>query len=208
MIYYIFIGTLSLLLIWTLGSYLVIRNIEQPRYEVIEKTSNYEIRQYAPYIVAETSVTGDYNQATNNGFRIIADYIFGNNTTKESIAMTTPVLEQKSEKIAMTTPVINTMEDGESRSISFVLPSEYTLDTLPTPNNDQVKIRKVEAKKKAVLKFTWYATAARVENKKSELLSLLEQDGKAVIGEVQVARYNPPASMPLLLRNEIMVEIE
>jgi hypothetical protein len=123
--------------------------------------------------------------------------------------MTAPVLiSTSSEKIAMTVPVIDTEKDGDTRTISFVLPSEYTLETLPLPNNPQVKITQVLSRKVAVLSFTWYPTAQRVEKKKKELLSLLAKDGLEVDGEIQVARYNPPLSMPLMLRNEIIVAVK
>lgn len=208
MYYYILFAFIGVLVIWTLGSYLVVRNLEEPSYTVIEKRNGYEIRQYQPYIIAETEVTGSYDEATNAGFRIIADYIFGNNTAKESIAMTTPVLEQTSEKIAMTTPVINTLENEETRKISFVLPSQYTMETLPLPNNPRVLITPVKGRKVAVLSFTWYATAKRVVEKKQKLQNLLARDNERIIGDVQVARYNPPLSMPLTLRNEIIIPIE
>jgi len=207
MYYYIFGTLLLLVIVWTLGSYLVVRSIEEPTYSVLEKKVGYEIRQYAPYIIAETEVTGTYDEATNEGFRIIADYIFGNNTAKESIAMTTPVLENQSQKIAMTTPVLNTLAEDETRMISFVLPSQYTLDTLPLPNNPRVQITPVDSRTVAVLRFTWYATAERVNAKKQELLERLAKDNLSVIGDVQVARYNPPLSMPLMLRNEIIIPI-
>ena len=209
MYYYVGATILGILLIWAIGSYLVIRNIEEPKFFLVETMEGYEIRDYEPYIIAETDVTGDYGEATNGGFSVIADYIFGNNTSRSSIAMTAPVLENKtSEKIAMTAPVIDTEKDGSTRTISFVLPSEYTLETLPMPNNPQVSITEVGSRKVAVLSFTWYATTKRVESKKEELLALLEKDGLEVDGEVQVARYNPPLSMPLVLRNEIIIPIK
>lgn len=209
MYYYIGATILGVLLIWAIGSYLVIRNIEEPKFSVVETLESYEIRAYEPYIIAETDVTVNYDDATNSGFSIIADYIFGNNTSRSSISMTAPVLENKtSEKIAMTAPVIDTNKGEGSRTISFVLPSEYTLETLPMPNNPQVIITEVGSRKVAVLSFSWYATAKRVESKKEELLDLLEKDGLEVDGEVQVARYNPPLSMPLVLRNEIIIPIK
>lgn len=208
MYYYIFGGIIIVLCIWAIGSYLVIRNIEKPTYIVLEKRTDYEIRQYEPYIIAETEVTGNYDEATSNGFRIIADYIFGNNTSKESISMTTPVLEESSEKIAMTTPVINTLEGEKTRTISFVLPSKYTLETLPTPNNPQVTITQIPSRKVAVKKFSGYATAKRVGEQKEKLQQSLARDKENIIGNIQVARYNPPLSMPLTLRNEIIVEIK
>jgi len=209
MYYYFGIALLALLIIWAGGSYLVVYNIEEPKFTLVEHKNDYDIREYAPYIVAKTDVVGSYDEASSEGFRIIADYIFGNNTSRSSIAMTAPVLENKSsEKIAMTVPVIDTEKDENSRTISFVLPSEYTLETLPMPNNPQVTITQVDAQKVAVLSFSWYPTSKRVETKKNELVASLEKDGLEVDGEIQVARYNPPLSMPLMLRNEIIIPIK
>lgn len=207
--YYFIFGLIGLFLVWTVGSYLVIRNLEEPKYTVLETKNDYEIREYAPYLIAETRVTGNYDEATRQGFRIIADYIFGNNVSQSSIAMTAPVLENKaSEPIAMTIPVLETETNSEERVISFVLPSEYTLATLPRPNNPEVNIREVGTRKVAALKYTWYPTAARAEAKKTELKNLLAQDGFVIAGDIQVARYNPPLSMPLMLRNEILIPLE
>lgn len=208
-IYYIGLGFIVLLLLWTVGSYLVISTIEKPAYTVLDTRDGYEVREYSSYIVAETIVSGERQEATSQGFRIIADYIFGNNVRKQSIAMTSPVLESEtSEKIAMTSPVLSSETAGEDRTIAFVLPSSYTLENLPTPNNPQVTIREVPAHKVAVLSFTWYATTGRIEKKKEHLLQLLERDQVQVAGEVQVAQYNPPLSMPLILRNEIIIPVE
>jgi SOUL heme-binding protein len=212
MYYYIFGAVIIGLVIWIIGSYAVVWTIEEPEYTVLEKKDGYEIREYAPYIMAATTVTGDYDRATNQGFRIIADYIFGNNTKRESIAMTTPVLESPtadmSEKIAMTVPVIESASTNTTRTIAFVVPSKYTLDTLPLPNNDAVKLVAVPARKVAVLRYTWYPTAARTEVKKVELIKYLTRDGQIVAGAIETARYNPPLSMPLTLRNEILIPIE
>jgi hypothetical protein len=166
--------------------------------------------------VAQTVVpSSEYNEDLNQGFRLVADYIFGNNTTQEKISMTTPVLEspgeqnnQSSEKIAMTVPVLETQSEQATRTVAFVLPSKYTMDTLPTPNNDKVTLREVDGRKVAVLRFTWYGTPDRVAAKKATLLSALERDGVVVVSEPQAAFYNPPLSMPLVLRNEILVEVE
>ena len=207
-ILYIFLGIIILIVVWSIGSYAAVAPIETPDYSVLEKKPGFEIRQYEPYIIAETQVSGSYSEATNQGFRIIANYIFVNNTSQTSISMTTPVIEEQSEKIAMTTPVLNTLEADETRVISFVLPSKYTLDTLPQPNNSQVTLTQVEARKVAVLRFTWYPTASRVETKKQQLKKLLTEANIQSTGPVQVARYNPPLSMPLLLRNEIIIPIK
>jgi len=208
MYYYIFGGVIFVLCIWAIGSYLVIRNLEEPTYTVLEKRGGYEIREYKPYIIAETEVTGSYSEALNEGFRVIADYIFGNNSSKTSIAMTAPVLESESEKIAMTVPVINTSEGSQTRTISFVLPSEYTLETLPTPNNSKVTLTEVPARTVVALRFNWYATEGRAAKKQALLEKRIVEDGLTRTGAVQVAQYNPPFSMPLIRRNEIIIPID
>ncbi len=210
--FYIIGGVVLLLVIWAIGSYAVVRKLEEPRYTVIEKKTGYEIRQYDPYIVAETVVNStEYDQDLRQGFRLVADYIFGNNTKQEKISMTTPVLEQpgsQSEKIAMTVPVLEGERDDTTRTVAFVLPSQYSMDTLPAPNNDQVTLREVDGRKVAALRFGWYGTPDRVAKKKAVLLESLAADNVTVIAEPQAAFYNPPLSMPLVLRNEILVEVE
>lgn len=196
---------------WALVSYLVVRGIEEPRYTVVEETDEYEIRRYEPYIVAETTVAGPYDEALREGFSRIANYIFGNNTATEKIAMTTPVLEETntmggSEKIAMTTPVLDTGTDA-SRTVAFVLPAEYSLDTLPQPNDERVTLRAVPAQTVAVHTYTWYTSGARIDQKLETLRSHLEQDGYDIRGTGQSAQYNPPLSMPLMLRNEVWFTI-
>ncbi len=208
-IYYVLLGIFLLLMLWTIGSLLVVRTIEKPTYKILENKEGYEIREYQSYIVAETKVSGTRQEALTTGFQIIADYIFGNNISKSSITMTAPVLEsQIPEKISMTSPVLSTENTSGERTIAFVLPAKYSLETLPIPNNSAVTLREVPAHKVAVLKFTWYATPARIENKKEILTSLLEKDQMTIAGDIQVAQYNPPLSMPLMLRNEIIIPIE
>ncbi len=207
----IIITVLVLFLLWTIGSWIAIRNIEEPKYEVLSQKNGYEIRMYDPYIVAETNVKGSYNETLREGFKNIADYIFGNNTKAQKIAMTAPVLNSEegdvSEKIAMTVPVISE-GDSKERKISFVMPSKYTLETLPKPNTDLVTLREVPGRKVAVLKYTWYSSAKRVEAKKKILEAKLNEDGIENVSDFYSALYNPPFSMPFVLRNEILVDIK
>ncbi len=206
--YYALAGIVTLIGVWVIGSYLVIRNIEEPTYTVLEKRDGYEVRQYDAYIVAETVVEGTYTDTLREGFRIIADYIFGNNTAKTSIAMTAPVLERSGEEIAMTVPVISTPTTEKARIISFVLPSSYTMETLPQPNDARVLLRQESTHKVAVRSFTWYATETNVEKQKDALVKKLLEDNVTTIGMPQVAQYNPPLSFPFTRRNEILVPIE
>ena len=208
MYYYILGGIVLFFTIWTVGSYLAVRNLEEPSYVVLKKLTGYEIREYQPYIIAETEVTGTYSKALNQGFSAIAGYIFGDNISKTSIAMTAPVLQNEtSEKIAMTVPVVNTLGNETTRTVSFVLPSKYTIETLPLPNNPKVVLKEMPARKVAVLQFSWYATEKRILVKKEELEILIAKDGLATDGPTQVAQYNPPFSMPLIRRNEIIIPI-
>ena len=204
---YIFIGLVVFIALWGIVSYLVVSRIETPSYTVTSKEPSYEIREYDSYIVAQTEVTGSLSEASRKGFRIIADYIFGNNLSNDKISMTAPVVEQRSQKIAMTAPVLNTLENSNTRIISFILPRKYTMDTLPKPNNPQVIIKEIPRHTVAALRFTWYPTANRIDQKKAELTALLERDNQTITGDTRVARYNPPLSMPLLLRNEILIPI-
>ena len=208
---YIFsiLSVIVLLGIWAAASYLVIRNIEKPVYTVLEKRSGYEIRRYRPYVVAETDVSGEYENVTRTGFRIIANYIFGDNIGPRKIAINAPVRVGTSEKIAMTAPVINTLSGASNttKTVSFVLPAQYTIETLPKPNDRRIRLVSMPERTVAALRFTWYVTPKRLQEKTQILQGLLKHDDISVDGEAQVARYNPPLSMPLLLRNEILLPI-
>ena len=133
----------------------VISNVEKPDYKVIQSEQNIEIRQYEPMIIAEVDVEGKREDAIRDGFRLIADYIFGNNKVKLDIAMTSPVQQQESQKIAMTAPV-QQQSTGRSWQISFVMPSKYSMESLPEPNNDRVRLKEILTKKFVVIEFFRY----------------------------------------------------
>ncbi len=193
--------------LWTLWS-LFSSKVEQAAYTTTRKADGYEIREYPAHIVAETTVNGSYQQAMNQGFRIIAGYIFGSNIRQESVAMTAPVKAQRvsSQAIAMTAPV-KAVSQGETSVISFVMPRAYTLETLPTPIDDRVQIVSVPEKKFAVLRFRWYRTDARMQTMQDHLLQLLTRDGVIPMGTPVYAGYNAPWTAPWMMRHEVMVEV-
>jgi len=195
---------------------------EEPKYQVImsDPQSAIEIRQYAPFLIAQVTAEGDMDEASSRGFRMIADYIFGNNrsnlsTDSEKIAMTTPVtIAPISTKIEMTIPVTieptkseTNLLNARSWQVHFVMPSQYTLSSIPKPNNNAVLLREVPEKYFAVLKYSGFNTISNVQSKTDELLHWLQSHQLQIKGAPQLARYNPPWSLPMFRRNEIMIEI-
>ncbi|WP_240553550.1 SOUL family heme-binding protein [Polynucleobacter aenigmaticus] len=191
---------------------------EEPKYVLLEKSEPFELRAYAPRIVAEVKVDGDLDAASNQGFRLIAAYIFGKNQVSEKIAMTAPVGiesgdQSKSAKIAMTAPV--TIEGPKSQdksnqnqwTVSFVMPAEYTLNTLPKPLDSQVKIREVPSERRAVITFSGFYNEDKVQEKTQALQDWIKARNMKSIGEPQFARYNPPWTLPFMRRNEVMIQV-
>ena len=184
-------------------------SVDEPDYTVISKLKGAEVREYAPLIRAETVVSGPYKESLNTGFRILANYIFGGNTSEQKIAMTAPVGAEASrsgEKIAMTAPVgAEATERGWT--VSFVMPAKYTLDTLPRPLDARITLRQVPAARVAALRFRGWAGEASVAEHKAELAGIIAEAGLVALGEPTVAQYNPPWTLPFLRRNEILVAV-
>ncbi|MEQ1767329.1 MAG: heme-binding protein [Methylotenera sp.] len=168
--------------------------IEEPKFTILEKSGAFELRAYAPRVVAETLVDGSLDDASGAGFRRIADYIFGNNTSHKG----------GSEKISMTAPVTMQQSAGQWR-MYFVMPSQYSLSTLPTPNNGAVTLRELPESRAAVLRFSGLAGEEKTAKKTAELLAWLKSKNITPIGTPELARYNPPWTLPFLRRNEVMV---
>jgi hypothetical protein len=184
-------------------------SIASPKYSILSKRDGYEIREYDAYLVAEVKMRGSYKESLNQGFRILFDYIRGNNEGRESIEMTAPVLQERKarpEGIEMTAPVLQE-ESGSGYVISFVMPEKYSLETLPRPKDPRVMLREVKRKKVAALRFTWYATEEGTRKKKEALAALLARDGDQAVSPYRTAQYNPPWAIPFLRRNEILVDI-
>jgi hypothetical protein len=185
----------------------IMSNVEQARYDVIETHGAIEIRDYAPMIVAEVGVHGDREKAISDGFRLIADYIFGNNTSSRKVAMTAPVIQQPGEKIAMTAPVIQ--QGGEGLwVVRFVMPSTYTIQTLPKPNNSEVDLKEIAGKRFAVIRFSGIASANSLAAHSKELEAFILENNLQAVSEPAYAFFNPPWTLPFLRRNEVMIELD
>ena len=184
----------------------IMSRVEQPSYSVVESWGDIELRDYPELIAAEVEVPGERKQAINAGFRMIADYIFGNNAPRQKIAMTAPVTQQAGEKIAMTAPV-SQQATGNMWRVRFIMPSSYTLDTLPTPNNPNVKLIRIPAERVTAVRFSGSATEDSISRHRKLLLERIAQKGLRVHGEPTMAFYNPPWTLPFLRRNEILATV-
>jgi SOUL heme-binding protein len=183
---------------------------EEPQFSVLEKTPPFELRSYAPMILAEVKVEGDLEEASGQGFRLIAAYIFGQNQVSEKIAMTTPVAIEgqtpKSAKIAMTTPVSIEANAGQW-IVSFVMPAQYTMENLPKPLNSKVQLRQISAVKRAVISFSGFYNANKVAERTLELEEWMKTKNLQAASAPKFARYNPPWTLPFMRRNEIMIDV-
>lgn len=181
---------------------------EEPAFTSVLKDGTFEVRDYPALVVAEVTVSGKQKEAANKGFRLLAGYIFGGNKSRHSIAMTAPVAQQPtSEKIAMTAPVTQIQNAGEW-TVRFTMPSTYTLDTLPEPNDPKVQLRRLPPERFAVLGFSGLARPSDLDAKSAELLAAIKSRDLRAIGPVSLAQYNPPWTLWFMRRNEVMVPVE
>lgn len=165
--------------------------IETPKYTVLKKYDEFEIRQYDTMIIAQTILpSSSYDASSSMGFRRVASYIFGGNDKNESISMTSPVF----------------MEMGENTKMAFVMPKNYKLEALPKPNSLDVQLIVIEPKKYAVIKFSGYASDEKIKEKSQELQNLISREKLTKVGTFQYLGYNPPWKV-IGRKNEIAVEI-
>ncbi|NDD92558.1 heme-binding protein [bacterium] len=182
--------------------------IEKPKHQVVQSIEfngkSIEIREYAPYIVAETVVeSNSLREASSQGFKRLAGYIFGGNRSRESMDMTAPV---QSVKMDMTAPV-GTVGEAGKYTISFVMPSKYTLETLPVPNDERVMLRVVPAKRVAAIVFSGFWTQSRFARYTETLETYLASENIPAQSLPMVARYNMPLTPWFLRTNEILIDI-
>ena len=213
--------TLVVLIIGVIAAWsLWIRSLGQPNYSIVSKTDQYELRRYDAYLVAETSVSGHFEDSGNRAFRALAGYIFGRNTTDHEMAMTAPVVStqetsQSAEKMAMTAPVFSSTVEGPDDGTSgtplwryqFVMERKYTLDTLPQPLDPSVVLKQVPERLIAARRFSGRWSADRFAEQETTLLKALRDDGVRHTGVVSLARYDDPFTLPFLRRNEVLIEI-
>lgn len=191
-------------------------DLESPRYAVSKVKGGCELRSYQSHLVASVTVTGDFDSASSQGFRALAGYIFGGNSPQRKIAMTAPVSIQaeegkgtaQGERVAMTSPVTVTPNPTQSWEVTFSMPSQYTLDTLPVPTDPRVKLTERPGVQLAAIVFSGRVTKESRARYEAQLMSWLREEGLTPEGPVTVARYNDPFTLPWNRRNELLVKVK
>jgi hypothetical protein len=180
--------------------------IEEPRFKVLEQDGSYELREYLPYIVAETRVEAGFEDAGSVAFQRLFRYISGNNIAQQKIAMTAPVTQSRGEKISMTAPV-SQVADGKAYVVAFTLPSKYTLGTAPQPLDPTVRIRAVPAQLIACWRYSGRWTSVNFSENEALLRERIKSRGLIPGGDAVLARYNPPFTPWFMRRNEVLIPV-
>jgi hypothetical protein len=168
------------------------QNIETYKYNVVKKYEDFEVRRYEPALFTSVQITNDgYSNASSKGFSILGGYIFGANEKKESIAMTSPV----------------TMSMEESMTMMFMVPSKYSIEDLPTPENKNIEFKQIPARKMAAITFGGWANDEKIETYKQKLIGLLQKEGLPYTDKFYFYGYNPPYEV-FNRKNEVVIELE
>jgi hypothetical protein len=181
---------------------------EEPAHTVSIKEESFEVRDYPALIAAEVTVSGTRSDAVSSGFKLLAGYIFGGNGRQQRIAMTAPVLQENSTGVAipMTAPVTQTAQ-GNQWTIRFMMPAAYTLESLPAPDNPQVRLRMLPASRVAVVTFSGLAGEDSIVQKTAELDAFVARRQLSATGPATLARYDPPWTPWFMRRNELMLPL-
>ncbi|PLY01960.1 MAG: heme-binding protein [Desulfuromonas sp.] len=181
-------------------------SIEEAPFELVKKDDPFEIRDYASYIVAETFVEGDFEDAGSDAFKRLFGYISGDNRARSEIAMTAPVSQASGEKIAMTAPV-GQAKSGDQWVVSFMMPASYTMETLPVPDDPRVTLRQVPARRMAAVRYSGFWSEKNYRKNKLKLEKWIEKEGLEITGSPLWARYNAPFIPWFMRRNEVLFPI-
>lgn len=182
---------------------------EQQPYDFLTRYPLFEVRRYPAHLVAEVEVDSSFAGAGNRAFGVLVAFISGRNSTRGKVAMTAPVVqEQASTKIWMTSPVVQEPSAESGRHVvAFVMPAEFTLDTLPRPSDPRITVRQVPEHVAAVMTFSGRWTERIYLEQVAELRTAVEQAGLEVSGPPRFARFDPPWTPWFRRRNEVVLPI-
>lgn len=207
-------GRIRNLLVSAMGLFTVVgsaqakEKIEQPRYEVLSQSDGVELRSYAPYLAAQVTVKArSSGEASSKGFRQLAEYIFGGNQRRDKISMTAPVTTEArsgSATIAMTAPVTTSGKADGAYTVQFSMPSKWTMDTLPIPDNDQIELTPIKAEKRVAYRFTGHRSPARIEEAAVKIGDFMERENLQAASSMIIAGYDGPSVPTERKRWEVM----
>lgn len=181
--------------------------VEEPSYEVVRQLDGAEVRQYAPYAVAEVLVGGPADEAGSQAFPILAGYIFGKNKGARKFEMTAPVTQAAAPvKLAMTAPVTQAAAAG-GYLVQFVLPKGVTVASAPEPNDSRVQLRDVPGRRVAVIRYSGFWSQGNYDEHLGKLEQALRAANIAWTGEPTLSRYDPPFTPWFMRRNEIWLTV-
>lgn len=180
--------------------------IEEPLYRSVERAGAFELREYGPYLIAETRVDAGFMEAGNIAFGRLFRYISGANAPGRKIAMTAPVTQAPGEKIAMTAPVQQVAE-GDDYLVGFIVPRQYTAQNVPQPTDPRIRIREVPGGLIAAWRYSGRWTESNFREAESRLRRELEARHLVATGDAQIARYNAPFVPAFLRRNEVLIPV-
>lgn len=193
--------------------------IEEPKFRVLETVGNFQIREYQPALIAEVETTGERSDAASSGFRLLADFIFGNNRVQRKISMTAPVTqvpEPASTKVEMTAPVMqapaglewNDQTATEQRwRVAFMMPSQFSMETLPLPNDPRIRIKEIPGRKIASVTFSGFYTQTNLRKHRELLERFVKEKSLEASGLYEVAFYDDPFTLPWNRRIEWWVTV-
>jgi hypothetical protein len=184
--------------------------IETPKHDVLKSYPDFEVRQYATYLVAETEVEGEAGEVGSEAFSRLAGYIFGNNREREKLAMTAPVTQTPASgaRLAMTAPVTQAAAGPRRWRVQFMMPSGSTLETLPVPNDPRVQLRALSPSRFAAIRFSGTWSQANYQEHLEALRAAMQREGLEARGEPVWARYDPPFKPWFLRTNEILIPVD
>ena len=182
--------------------------VEEAEYRVLQQDGAIELREYAPSIVAETIVDADFEGAGNRAFRKLFRYIDGENVAQQEIAMTAPVSPAPAgRKIEMTAPVGQRPTNG-GWAVSFMMPSSFTMATIPRPSDPAVQVRAIPSYRAAVIRYSGFWSEERYREHLGELRAWIAAQGLEATGEPVWARYDPPFKPWFMRRNEVLIPVQ
>lgn len=180
---------------------------EQPHYNIELEAKPFEVRNYAPMIVACIHEDGSREAAVRAGFGALASFMFGNNQRGDKIAMTAPVAQTAGQTLAMTTPAVQVMSSG-GWDVHFVMPAALSMETLPKPRNDRIRLIEIPARRVAAISFSGFWSDSNFRAHEKQLLEFLRQRGLKPISTVSFAYFDPPWTPWFWRHNEVQIDIE